>query len=72
MNEKSVWTERISARQARKVARALREAGYNTATVQNCREYVINVAKYFEPGDNTAREKLLDEICKAAGIQPRR
>lgn len=72
MNEQSVWTEYISARQARDVARALRAAGYATATIAKCREYVINVARYFEPSDAQARERVLGIICEAAHIQPRK
>ena len=61
----------ITAREAREVARALKNSGYHTATRENCREYVMNVANHFEPGDVGAREKLLRVICQAAGIQPR-
>jgi len=72
VREQSVWTEHITARAARDVARALKEAGYGKATRENCRGYVINVARYFEPGDTEARHKLLRLICEAAGIQPKR
>jgi hypothetical protein len=70
--EKSVWAEFITARAARKVAAALKVAGYGTATRENCRGYVVNVAQYFEPGDVTERQKLLRLICETAGIQPKR
>ena len=75
MNEitkQSVWTSYISARQARKVARALKAAGYGTATADLCRGYVINVAEYFEPADASAQRNVLRLICEAAGIQPKR
>mgnify|MGYP001001020254 CR=1 FL=1 len=72
MTEQSVWTEFLTARQARDVARIIKAAGYTTATIKLCRGYVINVARYFEPGDTEARAKLLDLICKAAKIQPRK
>lgn len=72
LNDKSVWTEFITARDARKVAAALKVAGYKTANRENCRGYVINVAKYFEPGDIEARQEVLRLICEAAGIQPKR
>lgn len=72
LDEKSVWTEFLTARAARKVATALKEAGYFTATRENCHNYVINIASYFEPGDTEARQKLLRLICEAAGIQPRK
>lgn len=72
MNETtSVWTEFISARQARAVARALKAAGYGTATIKRCHGYAINVAEYFEPGDAEARAHLLRIICAAAGFQPK-
>lgn len=71
MNEKSVWTEFLTARDARKVAAALKVAGYKTANRENCRGYVINVAQYFEPGDATERQTLLRLICEAAGLQPK-
>jgi hypothetical protein len=72
MEEHSIWTEFISARQARNVARALKAAGYGTATIERCRGYAINIAAYFEPGDTEARSRLLDIICAAAGLQPPR
>lgn len=71
MNKQSVWTGFISARNARKVARALKAAGYGTATIERCRGYIMNIANYFEPGDVAARHIVLDIICEAAGIQPR-
>jgi len=70
MNEQSVWTDFISARNARKVARALKAAGYGSATIKKCRGYIMNIANYFEPGDVAARHDVLDIICEAAGIQP--
>jgi hypothetical protein len=66
----SVWTIFITARAARKVAAALKAAGYGKATRQNCREYVINVARYFEPGDEEEQKKLLRKITETAGLQP--
>jgi hypothetical protein len=71
ISDKNVWTEFISEARARKVARALRQAGYATATIGKCRGYVVNVANYFEPGDTEARQKLLEIITTAAGIRPR-
>jgi hypothetical protein len=71
VTDQSVWTEHITARAARNVARELKKAGYKSATRQNCRGYIINVAQYFEPGDVEARQILLRLICEAAGIQPK-
>lgn len=71
ITEHSVWTEYLDNRKARKVARALRERGY-LATIERCTNYVVNVARYFEPGDVTERERLMDIICQAAGIKPSR
>lgn len=70
--DKTIWTEHISARQARSVARALRIAGYKTATISKCRGYVINIAEYFEPADMAEQQHVLGIICEAAGIQPRK
>jgi len=72
LTDKSVWTEFITARDARKVATALKAAGYKTANRDICHNYVINVAEYFEPDDTEARQKLLRLICETAGIQPNR
>jgi hypothetical protein len=72
MDEKNVWTEFVSAKRARDVARALKAAGYKSATIEKSRGYVINVARYFEPSDQQAREIVLTIIAQAAGIQPRR
>lgn len=72
ITEKSVWTEHLTARDARKVATVLKAAGYRTANRENCRGYVINVARYFEPGDETERKNILRLICEAAGIQPKK
>jgi hypothetical protein len=71
ITKQSVWTSYISARQARRVARALRAAGYGKATADLCRGYVINVAEYFEPADASAQRDVLRLICEAAGIQPK-
>jgi len=70
VSEHSVWTECISYPKARKVARALRDAGYASATIEKCHGYVINVARYFEPGDPAERENVIRMITEAAGIQP--
>lgn len=69
-NTPNVWASYISTRKARNVARALKAAGYGTATIKRCTEYVMNVANYFEPMDTDARNKLVRLICEAAGIQP--
>ena len=68
----SVWSEYISARNARNVARALRNAGYGSATIEKCRGYVINIAQYFEPGDQVAQREVIAIATSAAGIAPRR
>lgn len=68
----SVWTKYVSARQARAVGKALRDAGY-TITNEQVREmgYALNIGNYLEPGDISEREKVFDIICEAAGFQPR-
>jgi hypothetical protein len=72
ITEHTIWTEYLDNRKARKVARALKADGYTTATIEKCTGFAIGVAQYFEPGDVTARERLLDIICQAAGIKPNR
>lgn len=69
----NVWTARISARQAREVAKALREAGYTTITIDRVRElgYVNQIAEWCEPGDISEQNAVRRIICVAAGIQPR-
>jgi len=71
LDEKSVWTEFVTARAARRVAAALKAAGYGTATREICHNYVITIARHFEPGDAQERSKLLRLICETAGIQPK-
>jgi hypothetical protein len=70
--EHSVWTKYVSARQARTVGKALRDAGYSI-TNEQVREmgYALNIGNYLEPGDVKAREQVYDVICEAAGFQPR-
>ena len=70
MTKQSIWTEYLGDRRARKVARALKLAGYTTATIAKCTGYTVNIAQYFEPVDISARHELLHAICQAAGIQP--
>ena len=68
----SIWTKHVSSRQSRAVGKALRAAGYDI-TNEQVRElgYAINIGGYLEPGDVTARNKVHDIICEAAGFQPR-
>jgi hypothetical protein len=70
----NVWTASLTARQARDVARALKQAGYGTATVARVRElaYVNAVAEYCEPSDIDAQNTVRRIVCEAAGIQPKR
>jgi hypothetical protein len=68
----SVWTRSLSVRQARAVARVLREAGY-AITIEQVRSltFVNAVAEYCEPGDLAEQHRVRRLICEAAGIQPR-
>lgn len=72
MDENTILKEVLNTRQTQRVARALREAGYKTATAKKCRRNVIGVAEYFEPINLDARQILIDIICQVAGLQPRR
>jgi hypothetical protein len=69
---KSIWTKYVTARQARAVGKALRDAGYSI-TNEQVREIgcALNIGSYLEPGDVNAREQVYDVICEAAGFQPR-
>lgn len=69
---KSVWTKYVSARKSRAVGKALRDAGYSITNEEvRTKGYAINIGSFLEPGDVTAREKVYDIICEAAGFQPR-
>ena len=69
--EQNIWGSYMSVRKAKLVSRALKAAGYRTATVKNCTDFVINVASHFEPGNTEARLKLIRLICVSAGLQPK-
>lgn len=73
MNEHQVWTKYVSARQARAVGAALRNAGYGITNEQVAEMgYAISIGRYLEPGSASEREKVYNIVCQAAGFQPRK
>jgi hypothetical protein len=73
MHAQNVWTAHISARQARDVSRALKDAGYGLMSIAKVRElgYVNAIAEFCEPGDLSEQNKVRRLVADAAGIQPR-
>jgi hypothetical protein len=67
----NVLMETLTERGARNVAAMLKRRGYAKATIEDCRRRSpIEIAKYFEPLDEEAREDLTRQIARAAGLQP--
>ncbi len=66
----SILAKNIPEHKARKVARALRYAGYRSITIERCRGHAMSIANYLEPMDVQARDKLLRIIAVVADFQP--
>jgi DNA-binding MarR family transcriptional regulator len=67
----NVLMETLTERGARSVAAMLKRRGYTQAVIENCRKRSpIEIAKYFEPLDEEAREELIRQIARAAKLQP--
>jgi hypothetical protein len=67
----NVLMENLTERGARNVAAMLKRRGYTQATIEDCRrKSPIEIAAYFEPLDEEAREELVRRIARAAGLQP--
>jgi hypothetical protein len=67
----NVLMETLTERGARNVAAMLKRRGYTQATIEDCRRRSpLEVAAYFEPLDEEAREELTRRIARAAGLQP--
>jgi DNA-binding MarR family transcriptional regulator len=67
----NVLMETLTERGARATAAMLKRRGYEKATIENCRRRSpIEIAKYFEPLDEEAREELIRQIARAAKLQP--
>lgn len=67
----NVLMQSLTERGARNVAAMLKRKGYTQATVENCRRRSpVEIAAYFEPIDTEAKEELVRQIAKAAGLQP--
>jgi hypothetical protein len=53
------------------VAAMLKRRKYTKATVESCRRRSpIEIAQFYEPMDEEARKGLLDDIARAAKLQP--
>ena len=66
-----VLMQTLTERQARSVAAMLKRRGYTKATIEDCRRRsTIEIAKFFEPLDEEAREELIRQIARAAKLQP--
>jgi hypothetical protein len=70
-DEPNVLMQALTERQARSVAAMLKRRGYTQATIEDCRRRSpLQVAGYFEPMDEEAREELIRQIARAAKLQP--
>lgn len=68
----SIFSGRLSTREAQRVARVLKQHGYTKATILRCTGPLKQVAEFFEPEDLTARDHLRTLIAHAAGWIPAR
>jgi hypothetical protein len=69
--EPNVLMLTLTERQARNVAAMLKRIGYTQAIIEDCRRRsAIEIAAFFEPMDEKAREDLIRKISKAAKLQP--
>jgi hypothetical protein len=67
----SVLMEKLTEREARSTAAMLKRIGYKRAIIDDCRKRSpIEIAQYFEPLDEEARNELVKRIAQAAGLQP--
>jgi hypothetical protein len=63
-DEPNVLMQALTERQARSVAAMLKRRGYTQATIEDCRRRSpLQVAGYFEPMDEEAREELIRQIA---------
>ena len=61
----------LTERGARNTAAMLKRRGYTQATIEACRrKSPIEIAAFFEPLDKEAREDLVEQIARAAKLQP--
>ena len=69
--QSNVLMQSLTERGARNVAAMLKRKGYTQATIEDCRRRSpLEIAAYFEPYDGDARQELIRQIAKAAGLQP--
>lgn len=70
-NKPNVLMQTLTEREARSVAAMLKRRGYTQATIEDCRRRSpLEIAQYFEPLDENAREELIRQIARAAKFQP--
>jgi hypothetical protein len=68
---KNVLMLTLTERQSRNVAAMLKRRKYTKATIESCRRRSpIEIAQFYEPMDEEARKALIDDIARAAGLQP--
>jgi hypothetical protein len=68
---KNVLMLTLTERQSRNVAAMLKRRKYTKATIESCRRRSpIEIAQFYEPMDEAARKALIDDIARAAGLQP--
>lgn len=61
----------LTERGARNTAAMLKRNGYTQATIEDCRRRSpIEIAAFFEPTNEEAREELTRRIARAAKLQP--
>lgn len=61
----------LTERQSRNVAAMLKRRGYTQATIESCRRRSpIEIAQFYEPLDEETRKALVDDIARAAKLQP--
>jgi DNA-binding PadR family transcriptional regulator len=69
--QSNVLMQSLTERGARNVAAMLKRKGYTQATIEDCRRRSpLEIAAYFEPYDEDAKQELIRQIAKAAGLQP--
>jgi hypothetical protein len=67
----NILMETLTERGARSVAAMLKRRGYTQATIEDCRRRSpVEIAKYFEPLEEEARDELIRQIARAAKLQP--
>lgn len=66
----TIYDWKLSTREARLAARALRKNGYLRATEKLCTATPNEIALIFEPEDTQAQREVKRLVCEAVGWQP--